>query len=107
MGADREFLLNLLYYHPSPEFFGNHANFPFTNRIKYLSFTHQEIHIGVVESDIRVINKGIQQLNRRIDLILEQQDTLGMMRLSDRSLASFLSEEPDIYTIADCKVVYG
>jgi hypothetical protein len=62
--------------------------------------------MGDVEADIRVIKEGIQQLNRRMDLILEQRDTLGMMRLSDRSLASFLSEEPDLYTIADCKVVH-
>lgn len=59
-----------------------------------------------IEADIRVMKEEIEHLNRRMDLILEQRDTLGMMRLSDRSLASFLSEEPDIYTIADCKGVY-
>lgn len=61
--------------------------------------------MGDVEiSDIRIIKEGIEQLTKRMDLIIEQRDTLGMMRLSDRSLASFLSEEPDLYTIADCKV---
>ena len=78
-----------------------------TNRIKYLSVRHQEIHMGDVEADIRLIKEGIQQLTKRMELILEQRDTLSMMRLSERSLASFLSEEPDLYTIADCKVVYN
>ena len=62
--------------------------------------------MGDVEADIRIIKEGIEQLTKRMDLIIEQRDTLGMMRLSDRSLASFLSEEQDVYSLVDCKVVY-
>ena len=42
--------------------------------------------MGDVEADIRIIKEGIEQLTKRMDFIIEQRDTLGMIRLSDALL---------------------
>ncbi|HMF33750.1 MAG TPA: AbrB/MazE/SpoVT family DNA-binding domain-containing protein [Candidatus Lokiarchaeia archaeon] len=36
----------------------------------------------------------------------EDEETLGLMQLSEISLKDFLEEEPDLYTDADLKVKY-
>lgn len=55
---------------------------------------------------VEEIRREVQTLNQKIDLLLERQETVGMMRLSEQSLSLFLDEEPDLYTVRDCRVVY-
>ena len=64
------------------------------------------MYIGDIIADIQCIKEGINELSKKMDTLFEQRDTLGMMHLSDKSLASFLEDEPDLYAIEDCKVVY-
>lgn len=55
---------------------------------------------------VEEIRREVQTLNQKIDLLLERQETVGMMRLSEQSLSLFLDEEPDLYTVRDYRVVY-
>ncbi|NLM29101.1 MAG: hypothetical protein GX216_01520 [Methanomicrobiales archaeon] len=59
-----------------------------------------------IEADVREIKEGIRELNRKIALLLEERETMALMKLSEQSLSAFLSEEPDLYTISDVRVVY-
>ncbi|WP_292410838.1 MULTISPECIES: hypothetical protein [unclassified Methanoculleus] len=40
-------------------------------------------------------------LTEKLDLLLNERESMAMMKLSGRSLSAFLSEEPDLYTIRD------
>lgn len=55
---------------------------------------------------IEEIRREIHTINFKIDRLFERQEALCMMRLSEQSHSSFLAEEPDLYTVGDCKVVY-
>ena len=59
-----------------------------------------------IEADVREIKEGIRELNRKIALLLEERESMAMMKLSEQSLSAFLVEEPDLYTIKDVRVVY-
>lgn len=61
---------------------------PTTSDQLFFWISHQEIYMGEhpVEADIRIIKEGIEQLTKRMDFIIEQRDTLGMIRLSDALL---------------------
>lgn len=61
--------------------------------------------MGDIDADVREIKEEILLLSRKMDLLLDQRETLAMMKLSERSLSSFLADEPDLYTLADCKAV--
>ncbi|MHA1166547.1 MAG: hypothetical protein ACTSP4_17025 [Candidatus Hodarchaeales archaeon] len=59
-----------------------------------------------IESEIREIKKHLLDVSAKLDKILADKEVLSMMKLSESSLASFLSSEPDIYNIQDLKVRY-
>ena len=59
-----------------------------------------------MKSDIQVIKEGVLEIRNMLDELMHQHDTIGMMKLSERSLQEFLENEPDIYTLDDAKVVY-
>jgi hypothetical protein len=61
---------------------------PTTSDQLFFWISHQEIYMGEHpdEADIRIIKEGIEQLTKRMDFIIEQRDTLGMIRLSDALL---------------------
>lgn len=59
-----------------------------------------------IESDVREIKESIRMLTEKIDELLSERETAAMMKLSERSLSAFLEEEPDLYAVADLKVVY-
>ncbi len=40
---------------------------------------------------------GIEADAREIALLLEEQESMALMKLSEQALSAFLSEEPDLY----------
>jgi hypothetical protein len=59
-----------------------------------------------MKSDIQVIKEEILEIKNMLNDLIHQNETIGMMKLSERSLHQFLQDEPDIYTLDDAKVVY-
>jgi len=59
-----------------------------------------------MKSDIEVIKEGVTEIRNMLEDLMRQHETIGMMKLSERSLQEFLEDEPDIYTLDDAKVVY-
>ena len=59
-----------------------------------------------VEVDIKDIKEILSALNSKIDMLIENRETLSLMMLAERSLKGFLEKEPDIYSIDDIKVRY-
>jgi hypothetical protein len=71
-----------------------------------MSVASDRKHVETMQKEMEEIRKDVKEINRKLDLLLERQDLYGVMRLSERSLAPFLDDEPDLYSVADCKVVY-
>jgi len=59
-----------------------------------------------MKSDIQVIKEEVSEIKKLLNDLIHQNETIGMMKLSERSLHQFLQDEPDIYTLDDAKVVY-
>ncbi|HPX72943.1 MAG TPA: hypothetical protein PLG95_07960 [Methanoculleus sp.] len=59
-----------------------------------------------IEADVREIKESIRELNQKIELLLDERESMAMMKLSEQSLSAFLSEEPDLYTLRDIRAVY-
>jgi len=59
------------------------------------------------EIDLKEIKDLLSMLNKKIDLLIEDRETLSVMFLAEKSLKDFLSEEPDVYSIKDVKVRYS
>jgi hypothetical protein len=59
-----------------------------------------------LQSDIGDIKKMLLTLNKKLDRLLDERETVVAMALSEHSLHSFLEKEPDIYTVKDIKVKY-
>ena len=55
---------------------------------------------------MKEIKNLLSMLNKKIDLLIESRETLGLMFLAEKSLKTFLSEEPEVYSIKDVKVRY-
>lgn len=56
--------------------------------------------------EINEIKEQISGISKKLDILLEEKEIMSIMKLSEKSLSSFLSEEPDIYTLDDLKVRY-
>jgi predicted nucleotidyltransferase len=56
-----------------------------------------------IEVDLREIKTLLSELNKKIDVLIEEKETLALMALSEKSLKNFLEKEPDIYTVKDIK----
>jgi hypothetical protein len=56
-----------------------------------------------VEVYIRGIKEILSALNSKIDVLIENRETLSLMMLAERSLKEFLEKEPDIYSISDIR----
>jgi len=52
------------------------------------------------------IEADVREINQKIELLLDERESMAMMKLSEQSLSAFLAEEPDLYTIRDTRVVY-
>lgn len=75
-------------------------------RGKDMSVANDKKQIASILEEMEDIRRNVQEITYKLDLLLERQDLFGMMRLSERSLSAFLNEEPDLYSVADCRVVY-
>lgn len=56
-----------------------------------------------IEVDLREIKTLLSELNRKIDVLIEEKETVALMALAEKSLKDFLEKEPDIYTVKDIK----
>jgi hypothetical protein len=56
-----------------------------------------------IEVDLKEIKNLLSTLNEKIDVLLEDKDTLPLMALAEKSLKDFLEKEPDLYSIKDIK----
>ncbi|WP_321421965.1 hypothetical protein [uncultured Methanobacterium sp.] len=59
-----------------------------------------------IYSEINEIKLQINGISEKLDILLEEKEIMSIMKLSEKSLSSFLSEEPDIYCLDDLKVRY-
>lgn len=60
-----------------------------------------------IEIDLKEIKDLLSVLNRKIDLLIENRETLSLMVLAEKSLKGFLYKEPDVYSLKDVKVRYS
>ena len=58
------------------------------------------------DAELNEIRGLLQTINHKLDLLLEERETMALMKLSERSLKGFLESEPDLYTDKDLKVRY-
>ncbi len=56
-----------------------------------------------IETDLKEIRKMLSTLNKKIDVLIEDKETLQYMVIAEKSLKDFLEKEPDIYTVKDIK----
>lgn len=59
-----------------------------------------------IEVEIREIKEMLEELNRKLDALVQERETLAIMTLSQESLRDLLMDEPDLYSRQDLKVVY-
>ena len=59
-----------------------------------------------LESEVRDIKQNVMNLSLKVDELLHEREMITMMKLSEVSLKSFFTEEPDLYSIKDARVVY-
>jgi len=59
-----------------------------------------------IKVDLREIKSLLSVLNKKIDLLIGDRETLSVMVLAERSLENFLEKEPDVYSVEDIKVRY-
>lgn len=58
------------------------------------------------DADIKEIKHYLHELTRKLDELLEEKEVISVMKVSEKSLADFVSEEPEIYSVKDLKVRY-
>jgi hypothetical protein len=56
-----------------------------------------------IEVDIREIKGLLFEVNKKLDVLLEEIDTTAITAIAEKSLQWFLEKEPDIYTLKDIK----
>jgi hypothetical protein len=59
-----------------------------------------------IEVDLREIRNLLSALNKKVNALIEDRETLSVMALAERSLKDFLEREPDVYSVKDVKVKY-
>lgn len=59
-----------------------------------------------IEAEVHEIRQQITEISRKLDILLEERETLGIMKLSEKVLYKFLDEEPDLYSVDDIKAAY-
>jgi hypothetical protein len=59
-----------------------------------------------IEADVREIRQQVAEISKKLDQLLLECESVGVMKLSERSLSTFLQDEPDLYGINDIRVAY-
>ena len=62
--------------------------------------------MGAVEPEIKKMKRELHDLQKKVDLMLEEKQSIQVMITSERSLGEFFSDEPAIYSEKDLKVKY-
>jgi hypothetical protein len=57
-----------------------------------------------IEAEVRDMKQHIVEISKKIDELLQERETISMMKLAERSLSRFVEREPAIYKIEDLKV---
>ncbi len=52
-----------------------------------------------IEADVREIRQQVEAISKKLDPLLLERETLGIMKISERSLYAFLDDEPDLYSV--------
>ncbi len=56
-----------------------------------------------IEVDIKEIKNLLFEVNKKLDVLLEEIETSAITALAEKSLKEFLEKEPDIYSEKDIK----
>jgi hypothetical protein len=56
-----------------------------------------------IEADLKEIRNLLSTLNKKMDVLIGDKESLQYMTLAEKSLKEFLEQEPDIYTAQDIK----
>jgi len=56
--------------------------------------------------ELKDIKRILENINEKIDTLIEDREIISIMQLSQHSLKEFLEEEPNIYTLKDIKKRY-
>jgi len=59
-----------------------------------------------IEAEVRDIKQHIIEISKKIDELLQERETVSIMKLAEGSLSKFVESEPDIYRTEDLKVRY-
>jgi hypothetical protein len=59
-----------------------------------------------IEAEVHEIRQQVEEISKKLDILLEERETLGIMKLSEKALYKFLDEEPDLYSVNDIKAAY-
>jgi regulator of replication initiation timing len=59
-----------------------------------------------IEAEVHEIRQQVEEISKKLDILLEEHETLGIMKLSEKALYKFLDEEPDLYSVNDIKAAY-
>jgi len=60
-----------------------------------------------VDVDLKELKDLLCMLNKKLDLLIENRETLSVVFLAEKSLKDFLGKEPDVYSMKDVKVRYS
>jgi hypothetical protein len=59
-----------------------------------------------IEADVKEIRQQVAEIARKLDLLLQERETLAVMKVSEQALYTFLEEEPDLYSVSDIRAAY-
>ena len=59
-----------------------------------------------IEAEVRDIKQHIIEISKKMDALLQERETVSIMKLAEGSLSKFIESEPDIYKIEDLKARY-
>lgn len=59
-----------------------------------------------IEAEVKEIRAQVTEISKKLDILLEERETAGVMARSERALYPFLDEEPDLYSVHDIKAAY-
>jgi len=59
-----------------------------------------------IEAEVHEIRQQVEEISKKLDILLEERETLGIMKLSEKALYKFLDDEPDLYSVNDIRAAY-
>jgi hypothetical protein len=62
--------------------------------------------MGTVELEIDKLKQELQDLRKKVDLMMEERQSVLAMIMAEHSLKDFFSDEPILYSEKDLKVKY-